>query len=357
MDSSPSKVQIKIRTFGGKRFSVVIKQKLARYFLPFILLLGTCQSLYAQPGRDLEYKGKHPSFHFSDSTSVQLLQGYPHLEVVLDSVPPAHRVYVTYDTIQGFMLNGHRTSVYEFPSMLRYALTNPARKGYLPKEQQSVTILFLIDYPIFDYNYRPSYRSEIGPDFLTASIFNVLYDIWNEDARYTEDKTFALLDEETQLKVARRNPHRIQWLNFSDEYSPASTMPDPTIYQTQPTEKRNIVVISLGEESINLDKEEVLLDDLETLLYLRMSNPDSLETWPEEPASTHIYLGYKRETRYDVYLDTYAAIMNVYKRFWNEAANKSFGKEYADLNDSEKKTIHAQIPLHIIEAEPESFED
>ncbi|MCB0703928.1 MAG: hypothetical protein KDC34_01405 [Saprospiraceae bacterium] len=329
----------------------------------FFLCLAV-QVAQAQPGRDLEFRGTHPTYHFSDSAATQMFAAFPHLEVVLDSVPPEDRVYVTYDTLEGFTLNGHRFSVYEFPSVLRYALTNPARKEYLPKDQAAVTILFLIDYPLFDYSYTPSYRSQIGPDFMSATIFNVLYDIWNEDARYAEDKVFALLDEAHQLAVAHRNPHRIQWLNFSDELFVLPEF-DLDLYLPTPSEEgamdtvesRNIIEINVHKDNaLYLADTLIALEQLPEKLYQRMRNAEGLDSWPEDLQKTIISLRNQRETNYGFYLQVYQQVREVYNRLRNEAAEEQFGKPFDQLNSEQQKTIRNQIPLLISEAEPSATE-
>ena len=84
---------------------------IARRFLYLVIcsIFISCAS-EAQPGRDLEYKGEHQSYHFSDSTLYPTDPG-AFVQYVMDSIPPEDRVYITFDTISGFLVNGHKVSV------------------------------------------------------------------------------------------------------------------------------------------------------------------------------------------------------------------------------------------------------
>jgi uncharacterized ubiquitin-like protein YukD len=316
----------------------------------------------AQPGRDLEFKGEHLDYHFSDTTFLLKEVAGPFVEFSTDSIAPEDRVYVTYDTIQGFMVNGHQTSVYEFPSILRYALTNPARKPYLPQNESTATVMLLMDFPFFDVDFQRDYRSVIGPQYVTSAVLNVMYDIWNEDARYAEDKVFAHLSDSQQKKVVARNPHRIQWLNFSDEYAESlglgNLMPPLDMDDRQTYDERNIIRILAGEGNyLEFCGDEIRLEDLSDLLLERITNPDQLVTWPEAKNQVVVQLRNQRGTSYDFYLAVYDTIKEVYQQLWETEAQELYGKSFDALTYEEKSIVRTKVPMVISEAEPTPFGD
>lgn len=62
-----------------------------------------------------------------------------------------------------------------------------------------------------------------------------------------------------------------------------------------------------------------------------------------------------RSTTYEMYLEVYNELKAAYNELWEAEALKNFGTPYADLFPSQQKTIRAEIPLVISEAEPTEY--
>ncbi|MEM9820439.1 MAG: biopolymer transporter ExbD [Bacteroidota bacterium] len=59
-----------------------------------------------------------------------------------------------------------------------------------------------------------------------------------------------------------------------------------------------------------------------------------------------------RSTSYEMYLQVYNELKAAYNELWDEAAERKYGKGYADLRTKDQQLIRKDIPLIISEAEP-----
>ena len=59
-----------------------------------------------------------------------------------------------------------------------------------------------------------------------------------------------------------------------------------------------------------------------------------------------------RDTSYQVYIQVQNELTRAFNEVRDEVAMSKFGKEFADLDDAERKVITKAIPMKISEAEP-----
>ena len=326
-------------------------------FLPLPLVILVCfLTVYAcaQPGRDLEFKDDHPEYHFGELPVYAEDVPHPGLVHVFDSVPHEDRVYVTYDSIQGILLNGYQTSVFEFPSMLRYALLNPAKKPFLPKEPSKAVIILKMDPQGVDFEHRSFYRREIGKEFVEATILNVLYDIWNEDARITEDLKFEFLSEKDQIKVARQNPHKILYTWFSLEGGFSYSASDfkhpeseeypylkegPLAVEVKPRNILSIFVDSSGK--LFVQENEIDLEHLSEYVRAWIVNEKNLDHWPEIPARAVITLRHDWSTEYEIYWQVYKSVRDTIHAIRQDLAIQQYGRNFGYI----RRTRKAEYPV------------
>lgn len=88
-----------------------------------------------------------------------------------------------------------------------------------------------------------------------------------------------------------------------------------------------------------------------------ITNPQKLDNLSESPKNAIISLKNDRGTEYATYLTVYNELKAAYNELWNEKAQLEYGKEYSELDFELQKSIRADIPLVISEAEPTDNEN
>lgn len=86
-----------------------------------------------------------------------------------------------------------------------------------------------------------------------------------------------------------------------------------------------------------------------------ISNPRKETDKAVDPTSAIVSLKNDRGTKYKTYLRVYNELQAAYAELRDEAALKRYGKNFKTLPDDKQKTIRAEIPLIISEAEPTAF--
>lgn len=119
---------------------------------------------------------------------------------------------------------------------------------------------------------------------------------------------------------------------------------------------RNVLSVKVNKANqLLVENEEVGIQELKTLTKTFILNPDNDEALAKSPNKAVVSLQNDRETSYDTYLSVYNELKAAYRELWDEYAQKSFGKPFAQLNSTDQKTVRNAIPLVISEAEPTSF--
>ncbi|CAH0999286.1 hypothetical protein LEM8419_00584 [Neolewinella maritima] len=70
------------------------------------------------------------------------------------------------------------------------------------------------------------------------------------------------------------------------------------------------------------------------------------------PKQAVISLVHDRSSSYARYLEVYDALLAGYHMLWDESANRQYGKRYAMLTELQQKSIRAELPMTLSEAEP-----
>lgn len=93
---------------------------------------------------------------------------------------------------------------------------------------------------------------------------------------------------------------------------------------------------------IMADKEMIGLSSLSDFLVDRMADGS-----PRRVISLHC----DRETSYSTFIGVHDAIRIAYRKAWNEAAYKTYNRDFKILTDAQKKGIMNELPLVISEAD------
>jgi len=86
-----------------------------------------------------------------------------------------------------------------------------------------------------------------------------------------------------------------------------------------------------------------------------IANPRKMPNMAETPKKAIISLKNDRGTSYEAYIRVYNELKAAYRELWDDAADVQYGRTYDELELEEKRTLRADIPLVISEAEPTSF--
>lgn len=119
---------------------------------------------------------------------------------------------------------------------------------------------------------------------------------------------------------------------------------------------RNVLSVKVNAENALLVEGE--LADVKQLKERTMEfimNPNKSLQLPSKPTSAIISLQNDRGTDYETYIEVYNELKAAYNQLWREASFRQYGEAYVDLNKDQQKTIRAQIPLVISEAEPTDY--
>ena len=147
-------------------------------------------------------------------------------------------------------------------------------------------------------------------------------------------------------------------------------MADPNVKQEDiKVKERNLLLVFVsgsgnimaGGKVITLDalkdkaKEFILnpLDDkdLPEKKVTDIEMPDGSK-WAYPVSEGVISLQNTRDTSYQVYIQVQNELTRAFNEVRDEVAMSKFGKEFADLDDAERKVITKAIPMKISEAEP-----
>ena len=138
---------------------------------------------------------------------------------------------------------------------------------------------------------------------------------------------------------------RVKLPPWSDE------IPDPLKLKT-----RNVFSVLVNSNNELLVRGEPMdKADLRERTKEFITNPDRREDLSESPANAIISLKNDRGTEYETYLTVYNELKAAYNEIWEEASQLQYGRPYEKLSFDMKKTIRADIPLVISEAEPTDF--
>lgn len=138
---------------------------------------------------------------------------------------------------------------------------------------------------------------------------------------------------------------RVKLPPWSDE------KPDPLKLKT-----RNVFSVLVNADNDLLVRGEPMEKaDLRMKAKEFIMNPQGRDDLSESPVNAIISLKNDRGTEYETYLTVYNELKAAYNEIWNEQAQLQYGKDYSDLDFGLQKSIRADVPLVISEAEPTDF--
>ena len=119
---------------------------------------------------------------------------------------------------------------------------------------------------------------------------------------------------------------------------------------------RNVLSVLVNANNELLVRGEPI--DIETLREKTkefISNPRKESDKADSPTQAIVSLKNDRGTNYKTYLIVYNELQAAYRELWNEASLKKYAKEYDLIGGEAQKSIRAEIPLVLSEAEPTNF--
>ncbi len=119
---------------------------------------------------------------------------------------------------------------------------------------------------------------------------------------------------------------------------------DPLIQQA---DSKNTLTVQLNAANeLLVEDQRVRVSQIPGLLRNHVISPE------RKPNQAIVSLVHDRGTDYQNYLAVYDALLAGYHGLWEDAAQRRYGRQYAELSDPDKKTVRAGIPMVISEAEP-----
>lgn len=135
----------------------------------------------------------------------------------------------------------------------------------------------------------------------------------------------------------------------------------PYVEEPPPPEKkneRNVFAVQINANDGLLVRGEqvrdvkVIKDKLKKFIMNFGKDPGS----SDNPKLAVVSLLNDNGTSVKMYVAVYDQLKAAYNELWNESAMNKYGIRYEDLGKEERKSVRADIPLVISEAEPTSYE-
>lgn len=122
-------------------------------------------------------------------------------------------------------------------------------------------------------------------------------------------------------------------------------------------QRRNLFDISINSiDKIIIRNEDKDYTEIKDLLIQFATNNGVSPVYSENPQVVVVSLKNDIGTSYTTYLNVYNEIKAAYNVIWDTAANKDYGRPYAQLTKDEQKIIFNKYPLTLSEAEPDDVE-
>lgn len=123
--------------------------------------------------------------------------------------------------------------------------------------------------------------------------------------------------------------------------------------------KRNVFAVQINGSNqllvrgrpIALTEIKEIKTQLKTFIMNNGKDPNASDS----PKLAVVSLLNDNGTSYEAYVGVYDQLKAAYNELWEESAQRKYGRSYEDLDRKERKTIRAEIPLVISEAEPTSL--
>lgn len=117
-----------------------------------------------------------------------------------------------------------------------------------------------------------------------------------------------------------------------------------------PLDTERVLTVALnGKDELLVEGKRVGVAGIPSLVENHLNRPD----FPTTQAV--VSLTHDRRSGYETYLAVYDALLNGYRRVRDQEANNTYGKPYAELDDTRRREIRRRVPLVLSEAEPTDF--
>ncbi|PHN03979.1 ExbD/TolR family protein [Flavilitoribacter nigricans] len=118
----------------------------------------------------------------------------------------------------------------------------------------------------------------------------------------------------------------------------------------------NVLSVNVnGKNELLVEGEITTVDRLKDIAKVFIANPNGEDNKPKSPKNAIVSIMNDRGTNYATYLAVYNEIKAAYSELWEAAAQKNYGRTYVELPIAHQKSIRAEIPLVISEAEPTEY--
>lgn len=123
--------------------------------------------------------------------------------------------------------------------------------------------------------------------------------------------------------------------------------------------KRNVFAVQINGSNqllvrgrpVPLSNIKEIRTQLKTFIMNKGKDPNASDS----PKLAVVSLLNDNGTSYEAYVGVYDQLKAAYNELWEESAQRIYGRSYIDLDRKERKSIRAEIPLVISEAEPTSL--
>ena len=133
-------------------------------------------------------------------------------------------------------------------------------------------------------------------------------------------------------------------------------LPDPNEPLPPEIHDRNVLVVLVNaRDQLLVEGEWSDVSQLRETTKEFIVNPQAKETLPESPTKAVVSLQNDRGTSYNMYIQVQNELKAAYNEVRDEEARARFGKNFADLNESQQKEIQSMYPIKISEAEPKDI--
>ncbi len=120
--------------------------------------------------------------------------------------------------------------------------------------------------------------------------------------------------------------------------------PDPI---TEPVPENNVLTVLVNKsDQLMIEQSFAEVRDIPGLLRDHVISPD------RRPNQAVVSLTHDRGTSYARYLEIYDALKTGYQLMWDDLARQRYGASFAMLDVAQQRSIKAELPMIISEAEP-----
>ena len=265
-----------------------------------------------------------------------------------------NRIYITINEKNEILVNNNKINRADFNKVFEYIYTNPDKLDYLPESEEKVIMLFInnsktnhLGKPSFSYGLHLIIDDEILfkiNTIIESRRENYISNLVNKEV---SDSILAAVELKFPLTIAysikktNTKASALDLLNTEENSGDTELKP------------RNIIqVLVNANDEVLIRNEYVTNEMIKSTVKKMILNLDKDVEFPENTKNAIILYRNERNTDYELYKNVRQKLSNAYLEIRNERSIYLFGHTFDSLNTEYQKLIRKEIPLMIVEGEP-----